>query len=103
MTGVQTCALPISVANLLAAGADPHALRLGTEVRPLTACWDGLECYAAYDDSLEPAELSERARTILGRAPDRVGMADHDAVADAWERAGGDVSVVALLLEQLSI
>lgn len=91
-----------TVSDLLATGADPHALRLGREVRPLTACWDGLECYAAYDDTLEPSDLTERACDILGRAPDRVGMADHDAVADGWERAGGNASIVALLLEQLS-
>ena len=91
-----------TVADLLAGGADPHALRLGEEVRPLAACWDGLECYVAYDESLEPAELADRARTVLGREPDRVGMVDHDAVADAWERARGDASVIALVVEQLA-
>ncbi|MFM7225053.1 MAG: hypothetical protein ACKO1Y_06410 [Actinomycetota bacterium] len=91
-----------TVTDLLGAGSDPHALRLGSDVRPLSACWDGLECYAAYDDALEPADLVTRARAVLGREPDRSGMVDHDAVADAWEQARGDASIVALLLEQLS-
>ena len=91
-----------AVTDLLAVGADPHALRLGEEVRTLASCWDGLECYAAYDDALEPADLVARARAVLGREPDRAGMVDHDAVADAWEQAGGTASVVALLLEQLA-
>lgn len=91
-----------TVVDLLESGGDPHALRLGEEVRPLAACWDGLECYAAYDDALEPADLVSRARTVLGREPDRAGMVDHDAVADAWEQARGDASIVALLIDQLT-
>jgi hypothetical protein len=91
-----------SVVEQLAAGGDPHALRLGEEVRPLTGVWDGLECYAAYGDALEPPELAARARERLGRAPDRAGMVDHEAIGDAWERARGAVSIVALLLEELA-
>ena len=56
------------------------ATAFGEEVRPLAACWDGLECYVAYDESLEPAELADRARTVLGREPDgrvdRLGLED---------------------------
>jgi hypothetical protein len=29
-------------------------------------------------------------------------MVDHEAIGDAWERAQGNVSIVALLLEQLT-
>ena len=68
--------------------ADPHALRLGDEVRPLTGLWDGLECYAAYGDEHRAARSSRRSRpTQLGRPPDRVGLVDHEAIGDAWERA----------------
>ena len=42
----------------LSHGGDPHALRLGDEVRPLTGLWDGLECFAAYGDELEPQQLA---------------------------------------------
>jgi hypothetical protein len=90
------------VVDQLAGTGDPHALRLGEEVRPLTGLWDGLECYAAYGDVLEPAELAALAGDLLGRAPDRVGMVDHELIGDAWERARGGVSIVALLLEELS-
>ncbi len=91
-----------SVVGQLSLAGDPHALRLGEEVRPLTALWDGLECFAAYGDDIEPATLAARATSELGRAPDRAGLADHDAIGDAWERASGKVSIIALLLEQLS-
>ena len=60
-------------------GVDPHALRLGDEVRPLTALWDGLECYAAYGDELEPQQLASHgdraarpaARPLRPRRPRR--------------------------------
>src|SRR4051794_25205172 len=88
------------VVAALSAGTDPHALPLGDDVRPLTGLWDGLECYAPFDE-LEPATLARYATEALGRPPDRAGLVDHDAVADAWEHARGDVSLVALLLDQL--
>jgi hypothetical protein len=89
------------VVQALSAGEDPHALKLGDETRPLTSLWDGLECYAPYDD-LEPVALTRMASDALGRPPDRSGLVDHEAIGDAWEKAGGNVSLVALLLEQLS-
>jgi hypothetical protein len=89
------------VVAALSDGADPHALAIGGERRPLTSLWDGLECYAPFDD-IEPVELSNYATALLGRPPDRAGLVDHDAIADAWERANGAVSIVALLLEQLA-
>jgi hypothetical protein len=91
-----------TVVGALSSGADPHALPLGDEVRPLTAIWDGLECFAAYGDDVEPPRLATAATSILGRAPDRQGLVDHDAIGDEWERANGQVSIVALLLRQLS-
>lgn len=91
-----------AVVGQLSRGADAHALHLGDEVRPLTSLWDGLECFAAYGDEVEPAQLARAATDVLGRAPDRQGLVDHEAIGDAWERAGGKVSIVALLLEQLT-
>jgi hypothetical protein len=90
-----------TVVSQLSLAGDPHALRLGDEVRPLTALWDGLECYAAHGDEPEPQQLATMASTQLGRPPDRFGLVDHDAIGDAWERANGGVSIVALLLAQL--
>jgi len=90
-----------TVVSQLSLTGDPHALRLGDEVRPLTALWDGLECYAAHGDEPEPQQLETTASTLLGRPPDRFGLVDHDAIGDAWERANGGVSIVALLLAQL--
>jgi len=91
-----------AVVDQLTHNVDEHALRLGDDVRPLAGLWDGLECFAAYGDDLEPARLAAVATDLLGRPPDRVGLVDHETIGDAWERANGDVSIVALLLEQLA-
>lgn len=85
----------------LSAGASPGALELGDERRALTSLWEGLECFVAFGDDVEPANLARIVTEVLGIPPDVVGMVDHDRVGDAWERARGDVSLVALLEEQL--
>lgn len=90
-----------AVVAQLSATTDPHALHLGDEVRPLTALWDGLECYAAYGDDIEPQRLVATATAQLGRPPDRFGLVDHEEIGDAWEHANGAVSIIALLLTQL--
>jgi hypothetical protein len=90
-----------TVVGALAAHRDPHALTLGDETRPLTSLWDGLECFAPYGDEIEPPRLAALATAHLGRPPDRAGLVDHERIGDAWERARGEVSIVALLLEQL--
>ncbi len=99
--GVSPYDLWETVVAQLSAHGDPHALRLGTEARPLTSLWDGLECYAAYGDDVEPQQLVTSTSALLERSPDRFGLVDHDAVGDEWERTGGAVSIVALLLAQL--
>ena len=99
--GVSTYEIWESVVAQLSAHTDPHALHLGDEVRPLTGLWDGLECYAAYGDDIEPQQLVHTATEQLGRPPDRFGLVDHEEIGDAWERADGGVSIVALLLSQL--
>jgi hypothetical protein len=91
-----------AVTDALRAGTDPNALRLGDEVRPLTSVWDGLECFAAYGDDVEPQRLAALATDAIGLAPERVGLVDHEIIGDAWEAERGKVSIVALLLEQLS-
>lgn len=85
----------------LSAGTPADALELGDERRALTSLWDGLECFVAFGDDVEPANLARVVTDVLGIPPDVVGMVDHDRVGDAWERARGDVSIVALLEEQL--
>ncbi|HVW33612.1 MAG TPA: hypothetical protein VHL53_13820, partial [Acidimicrobiia bacterium] len=63
--------------------------------------WDGLECFAAYGDPLEPGELKVAVTAALDVPPDVVGLVDHDAIGDEWERTRGAVSIVDLLLAQL--
>ncbi len=85
----------------LSAGADPDALSLGTETRTLRSVWDGLECFAAYGDDLEPAPLAQAATDALGRPPDAVGLVDHEQIGAAWERTRGTTSIVEMLLAEL--
>jgi hypothetical protein len=91
-----------SVVTQLSQGSDARALRLGSEVRPLAGLWDGLEVFPAYGDEIEPARLAALATSLLDRPPDRSGLVDHQAIGDAWERAHGKVSIIALLVDQLT-
>ena len=90
------------VVAALSAGEDAAALRLGEETRPLTSLWDGLECYAPFDDEIEPQTLASAATRLIGHAPDAVGVVDHERVVDEWERSRGAASIVAFLRAQLS-
>jgi hypothetical protein len=90
------------VVDALHSGTPADALALGGTTRALTSLWEGLECFPAYGDDLEPATLSRRAADTLGIAPDLCGLVDHDSVGDAWERANGKLSIVQLLTAQLS-
>lgn len=90
-----------AVTDQLAAGAPPGALTLRAETRALDGLWDGLECFPARGDDLEPATLAAAATAALGLAPDAAGLVDHDRIGDAWEGSRGAVSIVGLLLEQL--
>ncbi len=91
------------VVGSLEQGTDPAAIPLGSETRALSEIWDGLECFPAYGDELEPATLGERVRAVLTRAPDACGLVDHDAIGDEWERTNGAVSIVDLLAGQLGL
>ena len=99
--GISHYELWEAVVDALAGGADPAGLRLGSETRALTSLWDGLECFPAHGDELEPVALAAAARDELGLAPAAAGLVDHERVGDAWERTRGAVSIVDLLLEQL--
>lgn len=81
------------------------ALALGTGAEPPAspeALWDGLEAFPAYGDEVEPAPLALALGAALGLVPDAVGLVDHQAVGEAWERAGGGLSIVDALLTQLA-
>jgi hypothetical protein len=90
------------VVDELHAGTAADALSIGGTSRALASLWEGLECFPAYGDDLEPATLSRRATDALGVAPELCGLVDHDSVGDAWEAANGTVSIVSLLTTQLS-
>jgi hypothetical protein len=102
LDAVSTYELWDAVVGAIAAGADPADLPIGGATVALTDLWEGLECYPAYDDELEPVAVVERAAAMLPIAPDLHGLVDHDAVGDEWERTNGAVSIVALLRGQLA-
>ena len=89
------------VVGALSADADPGALQLGSEHRALDSLWEGLECFAAYGDDVEPAPLAAAATAALGCAPDASGLVDHDRIGAAWEQAVGKVSIMTMLFEEL--
>ena len=91
-----------TVVTQISQGVDAQALRFGNDVRPLGGLWDGLEAFPAYGDEVEPAQLASLTTAALALAPDRTGLVDHAAIGDAWERANGKVSIVALLIDQLT-
>ena len=101
--GVSHYELWDAVVDGLLDGTDPSALRLGAETRTLGSLWEGLECFPAHGDDLEPMALAAAARTELGLGPDAVGLVDHQRIGDAWERTRGAVSIVDLLLDQLQV
>jgi hypothetical protein len=92
--GLSTDAVFPSVALALARGEEPPA--------PPDTLWEGLEAFPAFADEVEPATLATAAAGALGFRPDVAGLADHEAVGDAWEAAAGRFSIVAALLDQLA-
>ncbi len=92
--GVTTEEVFGTVALAFATDATPPA--------PLTALWDGLECFPAYGAEIEPATLAAAATAALGVAPDAFGLVDHEAIADAWEKSRGATSIAAALFGQLN-
>lgn len=89
------------VVDAISGGSPVTQLPIGPGSVALTELWDGLECFPAYGDELEPATLTQRASDTLQRPPDISGLVDHDAVGDEWEQSAGAVSVVDLLIRQL--
>lgn len=92
--GVDTEAVFGQAALAFATSASPPAL--------LTDLWDGLECFPAYGDDLEPATLATAATAALGITPDASGLVDHEAIGDAWEKSRGATSITAALFGQLN-
>jgi hypothetical protein len=92
--GLDTYSVFPTVALAVSTGAPPPAAP--------ESLWDGLEAFAAYGAEVEPAPLGQAAAESLGIAPVAVGLVDHAAIGDAWERSRGHVSIVTLLLEQLA-
>jgi hypothetical protein len=101
-TGVSHEDVWDAVVDALAAGESEDALHLGDETRPLTSLWEGLECYAAYGDELEPPALASAVEARLGIAPEHFGLVDHDTIGDEWERTQGAASIFALVVAQLT-
>jgi hypothetical protein len=89
------------VVSALAAGASEDGLDLGGERRTLRSLWDGLECFVAVGDDVEPAVLGRSITDVFPVPPDAVGLVDHARIGTAWEQADGTVSIVEMLLAEL--
>ncbi len=90
------------VVSGLHGGADPNALSLGEDRRALTSLWEGLECFPAYGDEMEPATLARATTERIGLAPDAAGIVDHERIGVSWEHAKGRISLVDMLFEELA-
>ncbi len=83
------------------AGGD--TIVIGGERRSLTSLWEGLECFPAYGDEMEPAALVARACEVLPIGPSASGLVDHGRIGKTWERSGGSTSLVEMLFEELEV
>jgi hypothetical protein len=90
-----------TVVDAVQAG-DGTALPLGREHRELSTLWDGLECFPAYGEEIEPQVLATLAQRALNVSPDLAGLVDHGAIGTRWERSGGKVSLVEMLRDELA-
>jgi len=75
--------------------------RATTGALAVDSLWEGLECFPAYGDDMEPATLASAATERIGERPDASGLVDHGRIGDAWERARGGTSLVSMLLDEL--
>jgi hypothetical protein len=89
-----------AIVDALTSGAD--TADLGGEPRAPSSLWDGLECFAAYGDDIEPQTLGAAASERLGLPFDAAGLVDHERIGDAWERANGQVSIIDLVTAELT-
>jgi hypothetical protein len=64
--------------------------------------WDGLEAFPAYHEEIGVEALHQWAAARLGVEPNATGRANHDAIADRWERSGRQTSIVNELVAELS-
>jgi hypothetical protein len=64
--------------------------------------WDGLEAFPAYHEEIDVGALREWVVARIGVEPTASGRANHDAIADRWERSGRQTSIVNELIAELS-
>lgn len=87
-------------AGMASASVFPDVALGITELNP-RELWDGLEAFPAYHDPVEPAALAKWATARIGFEPTAAGRANHDAIADRWERSGRNTSIVTELITEL--
>lgn len=68
-----------------------------------THYWEGVEVFSVDDEHLiDSATLASAVTEFLELEVSAHGNVDHDAIGDAYERAGGKVSLVSLLINQMN-
>ena len=89
------------------AGSPPAPTR--RRCRSATSAARSRRCGTGSSASPSTARHSNRRRSRRRRPPrsasppDAAGLVDHERIGDAWERSRGAVSIVALLLEELTV
>ena len=82
-------------------GADGTTISFGEETRSLASLWTGLECFAAYGDSMTPKVLAAAAAAALTLDPELSGAVNHRAIGDEWVRTGRSADLAALVRDAL--
>jgi len=64
--------------------------------------WEGLEVFVISEVSCTPEELKTHVESRLGITPEYSGYVDHEEIGNEYERNNGNVSIVSLLIAQLT-
>ena len=64
--------------------------------------WEGLEIFDINDEPGSIEILKDHIKSVLDKEPPHCGYVDHETIGNDFERTGGDISIVRLLINQLT-
>ncbi len=64
--------------------------------------WEGLEVFVINDQPTTPDQLAAHVNETLGIEVDAQGYVNHDDIGNSYEHSEGKVSLVTLLIEQMT-
>jgi hypothetical protein len=68
----------------------------------ITHYWEGLEVYCFDETDLTPDDIASYVSDMIGIEPDYRGYVDHASIGDEFERKGGKVSIIELVVAQIT-